>query len=76
MIGSLGSPALDAAYDRWKTTPPEEPDSKLKCTECKNFIYPGEFIYRLDDEVYCSECAKEWLEKYSEEATEEMCYGE
>ena len=72
---SLGSPALDAAYDRWKTSPPEEPDSILHCFECKCDIYPGEKIYRLDDEVYCSECAKEWLAQFEEEATEEQCYG-
>lgn len=72
---SLGSPDLDAAYDRWKTTPPEEPDSILHCHECKCDIYPGERIYRLDDEVYCSECAKEWLAQFEEEATEEQCYG-
>lgn len=75
MMG-FGSPDLDAAYDRWKTTPPDEPESKLKCFECKGEFYPGDKIYRLDDEVYCEECASEWLEQQSETATDEMCYGE
>ena len=75
MIG-MGSPALDAALDRYLTTPPEEPDSKLKCTECKVDIYPGEIVYRLDDEVYCRDCATEWLEKHSETVTDDMCYEE
>lgn len=75
MMG-LGSPALDSAYDIWKTTPPEDRESNLKCVECKDEIYPGERIYRLEDEVYCRDCAREWLENHSEEATEDMCYKE
>ena len=73
---TLGSPQLDAALDRWLTTPPDDPETRLHCRECGQDIYPGERIYRLDDDIYCSECAREWLEQFEEEATEEQCYGE
>ena len=72
---SLGSSQLDAALDRWLTTPPDDPETILHCRECGTEIYPGERIYRLDDDIYCSECANEWLAQFEEEATEEMCYG-
>lgn len=64
MIGSLGSPALDAAYDRWKTTPPEPEESKYKCIECECDLYPGDDAYELDGYVYCEDHAKEWFESH------------
>lgn len=76
MIGSLGSPSLDKAYDDWKTTPPDDCDreSKLICFACGETIYPGDKVYRLEGEVFCRESAAEWLEQFAETATDEMCY--
>lgn len=73
---SLGSPALNKSLDRWLTEPDDEKDSKLYCRECGQQIYPGERIYNLDDDFYCSDCAHEWLEQFETEATEEQCYGD
>lgn len=75
---SLGSPALDRAYDKWLTTPPEDelPDTQCHCYECGNDIYPGEIIYRLEDGIYCEDCGKEWLNQFMDEATEEECFEE
>ena len=61
--------------DSWLTNPPEGEESQLHCQGCGQEIYPGELIYDLDDNYYCSDCAKEWLAQFETEATEEMCYG-
>ena len=47
MIG-MGSRELDYALDRWLTTPPDEGESKCKCSECQADMYPGEKIYVLE----------------------------
>lgn len=76
MIGSLGSSALDAAYDRWKTTPPEEPESHFKCERCGLELYPGDKFYDCEGSVLCEECSKEWLSEQSQEVTDEMAFPE
>lgn len=70
MIG-MGSRELDNALDRWLTTPPDEEESKCKCSECKADMYPGEKIYVLDGDIYCRDCALEWLEQYEQEVTDD-----
>lgn len=60
----LGSARLDAEYDRWLTTPPEY-DFVCTCDECGLELCDGEKAYRLDDGVYCTDCAKEWLENFA-----------
>ena len=76
MIGSLGSPALDAAYDRWKTTPPEPEESKCKCGRCKETLYPGDEYFDCEGTLLCEECSKEWLSEQFQKVTDEMCYEE
>ena len=78
MIGSLGSPALDAAYDRWKTESPYdlEKESKCKCERCGLELYPGDKFYDCEGYNFCRECAVEWINEQEQTVTEEMCYGE
>lgn len=78
MIGSLGSPSLDAAYDRWKTTPPYdlEKESKCKCERCGEILYPGDKFYDCEGYKFCHECAVEWIDEQEQTVTEEMCYKE
>lgn len=75
MMG-LGSSALDAAYDRWKTTPPEEPESHFKCERCGLELYPGDKYFDCEGSVLCEECSKEWLSEQSQEVTHEMAFPE
>lgn len=74
MSYSFGS--WESKYDAWKTSPPEDEPSKLICEDCGNYIYPDEHFYRLDDCVYCEECAKDWLEAHREVATDGECNGD
>lgn len=74
MMG-LGSPALDAAYDRWKTTPPEEPETHFKCERCGLELYPGDDYFDCEGGVLCEECSKEWLESFKKTVSHEDCYG-
>ena len=76
MIGSLGSPALDASYDRWKTTPPEELETHFKCERCGFEFYPGDKFYDCEGYNFCRECAIEWIDEQAQTATEDMCYEE
>ena len=75
MMG-LGSPALDAAYDRWKTTPPEPEESKCKCVRCKEALYPGDIYYDCEGTLLCEECSKEWLSEQFQKVTDEMAFPE
>ena len=78
MMG-LGSPALDAAYDRWKTTPPEDDcdrESKCKCERCGEGLYPGDDYFDCEGSVLCEECSKEWLSEKSQVVTHEMAFPE
>lgn len=72
----LGSASLDAALDRYLTTPPEEKETKIHCKECNEALYLDDEFYRLDDAVLCRRCALKWLDNHSEYVTEEMAYGE
>lgn len=76
MIGSLGSPALDAAYDRWKTTPPDDPETHFKCERCGLELYPGDKYFDCEGSLLCDECSKEWLSEQSHEVTDEMAFPE
>lgn len=64
---SLGSPSLDASYDKWRTTP-DEPESNFKCDRCKQDIFPDEPYYEVEGDNLCPDCAKDWLE-------EQKCYA-
>lgn len=77
MSGSLGSINLDSSYDRWKLSnaDDETKDSRLKCCECSESIYPEEYYYDIEGSVYCEEHAKEWLESFKKTASHEDCYG-
>lgn len=62
------------SYDRWKTTPPDEPESCYHCDECDEPFYPDDKVYCIEGLCLCEECAREWLEQQCERATEEQCY--
>ena len=51
-------------------------DSKCKCSECGEVLYPGEFIYDIEGSTYCRRCALEWITQFESEVTEEQAYGE
>ena len=64
------------SYDLWKTTPPDEPESKCICCVCKDWFFPEDDYYNIEGDIYCHECAIEWLEQFKSQVTEEMAYGE
>ena len=72
----LGSRELDAALDRYLTTPPEPKATKCKCCKCGEDLYPDYEYFELDDEIYCEDCASEWLSGHRNWVTEDMAYGE
>ena len=63
-------------YDAWKTSPPDEGDTKCKCSQCEEELFEGDDYWEFDDEIYCEECAKEWFEEQRHEVTREMARGE
>lgn len=62
--------------DRWLTTPPEPEESKCKCSLCKEELYPDDEYYELEDEIFCEDCAKTWLENHKNWVSESMAYGD
>jgi len=60
------------AYDTWKTTPPDEPETKCKCSKCEEELYEGDDYYELDDEILCEDCAEEWLSLHKNYVSERM----
>ena len=62
------------SLDKWLTTPPEEKESKCKCSRCGETLYPDDEYYELDDEIMCEDCAREWLEGNKNWVTESMAY--
>lgn len=75
---SLGSPALDRAYDVWKTTPPEDDmrTSRVTCSVCGECIYPDEEYYDFEGEIFCKYHGEEHFQTYKQTATYEDCYGD
>lgn len=73
---SLGSAKLDAALDRYLTTPPEPEESHCKCEWCNEVLYPGDKYFDCEGSLLCEECSKEWLSEQFQEVTEEMAYTE
>ena len=63
------------SYDIWKTTPPEPKESNCTCNVCKEVLYPEDDYYDIEGEVYCEECASEWLEQFRCTVTDEMAFG-
>lgn len=61
-------------YDDWKLNPPEEPKSKFRCTCCGEEMYPGDYVYDIEGEHFCNDCASEWFDEHRRELTEGQCY--
>ena len=51
------------SYDLWKTTPPDPTESRLYCERCGVDFYVGDEYYYINDERYCPDCARDWLEE-------------
>ena len=66
----------ETSYDAWKTTPPDDPVSRIKCEMCGCEIYADESIYDIDGTQMCEGCATDWLDGQRATVTEEMAYGE
>ena len=62
--------------DRWLTTPPDDVESKCKCSECGEQLFPDDEYYFLDGSVYCPGCAEEWLDQQKNTVSENMAYGD
>lgn len=52
----------DIAYDKWLTTPPKDIVIH-ECEECGCEIYENEDYYEILDDIFCEECANNWLRK-------------
>ena len=52
-------------YDDWKLNPPEDiAETKCKCSFCKEPLYYDDEYWELDGEIFCEECAEEWLSEH------------
>lgn len=61
----------DPAAD-WQTFCDENEERAKKypiCSCCGQHIF--DYIYRLDGEIYCDDCALDWLKKQREEITDD-----
>lgn len=67
---------LEHDYDVWRTTPPDEPESKFRCTCCGEEMFPDDDYYDIEGEHFCKDCAEEWFEEQRHKVTEGQCYGE
>ena len=45
-----------AGYDKWKTTPPDDPEAEHYCSRCGAPIYEGDYLYAIDGEKLCEDC--------------------
>ena len=64
-------------YDKWKITPPERRrSSKCICCICKEELFPDEEYYELEGDIYCEDCADNWLKQQRNWVTEDMAYGD
>ena len=68
----------EADLDRYLTTPPEDelPESRIKCCECGEELYPGDYVYKIEGDYLCEDHAEEWLKSQRIEIDEEMAFGE
>lgn len=66
----------ERAYDVWKTSPPEEEDSKFKCDCCGDNLWVDDKYMEINGEVYCHYCAEDWFENQWQKAKWEQCYGD
>lgn len=64
------------SYDKWKTTDPDQRDSKCTCSQCGEMLYEGNEYWELEDEIYCEDCAEEWLSLHKNWVSERMANGE
>ena len=68
----------DCRYDAWKTSPPEdpEPETKCKCSHCGEPLYYDDEYWELDDEIYCEDCAVDWLSGHKNWVSASMANGD
>ena len=62
------------AYDDWKTSPPEDKPSKLRCYCCGDSIWPDDKYMDIEGEIYCHYCAEDWFEDQWQKASIDQCY--
>ena len=61
--------------DDYLNNPPEGPESKCVCCECKEVLNVDDEYYLLDGDVYCESCAENWLKEQRNYVNEYMAYG-
>lgn len=55
---------LPASYDRWRLSEPEYARPVARCAQCKDDIYEGDEIYRVEgDEMIHPDCFEEYAKK-------------
>ena len=42
-------------YDKWKTTPPADPEPVAHCNICGTELYEGDVLYTIDGGI-CEDC--------------------
>ena len=62
------------SLDRYLTAEPEDRNSKCSCAECGTGLYPDDPYYTIDGDIYCEDCAREWLDSVKGYVDENMAY--
>ena len=63
-------------YDDWKLNPPEDAETKCKCSFCSEPLYCDDEYWELDGEIFCEECATAWLEEHKHWVSAGMANGD
>lgn len=66
----------ETSYDAWKTTPPDDDDTKCECAWCHEKLYYDDEYWELDDEILCEDCAQKWLDNHKNWVSGSMARGE
>ena len=53
-------------YDRWKTTPPDEPEPDAYCNKCGRPMWEGDVLYTVDGGI-CEVCLDENYKSFVQE---------
>lgn len=65
------------SYDLWKTTPPDDEEkTACRCCFCKEPLYFDDEYWELDDEIYCEDCANDWLAEHKHWVSASMARGD
>ena len=70
-------PRIAQELDRWLTSSPDEDDTTAcKCCSCGEPLYYDDEYWELDDQIYCEDCAQEWLDGHKNWVSARMVRGD